>query len=374
MPDKPKHIGTLTFHDEYNFGAVLQAFSLQRTIQSLGHANAIINFARPTRGTARRMFHFTLDRASVIHNLLSLSTLRSQMALRKRFAAFVNAQMTLTPESYHSAQALDESRLPFDVFVTGSDIVWQPAWLATSYASVYYLDFAKTGRRVAYAPSFGVSEIPPQHRGRIAEYLNRFDFLSAREESGCRIIRELTGREAMHVLDPTLLQPASEYDKVATAPSQSEPYILMYPMQESAELHRLASNVKRRLGLPLIAVVPVYRNRWKYEFADKVVYDAGPADFLGWLKHAAFVCTNSFHGTAFSIIYRKRFLASPSQIMNTRTIGLLERVGLESRQVHDADAVREHGDVLDPIDYASVELRLNQAVEESRNYLANALR
>jgi hypothetical protein len=366
-------VGTLTFHDEYNFGAVLQAYALQRTIAGLGRDNAIIDYVRPVRGTARQLFHACPTRAAVIHNLLSLSTMRSQLVLRSRFAAFRKKNLRLTVQKYHFAEELNDRRLPFDVYLSGSDIVWRPTWLETAYGGVYYLEFVKLAARVAYAPSFGVDQLPTKYADRVARYIARFDRLSAREQSACRIIRELSGRGAAHVLDPTLLLTSADYDRVNVFPDARRPYLLLYPMQDSDELRHLARVSAKRLGLTIVAIVPIYRSPWKYRFADRVVYDAGPAEFLGWIKHAAMVCTNSFHGIAFSIVYRKQFVAVSSHSMDTRADSLLGCVGLGRRQRNGVPSSADLAALLEPIDYGPVELRLRQLTEWSLDYLGAAL-
>ena len=111
----------------------------------------------------------------------------------------------------------------------------------------------------------------------------------------------------------------------------------------------------------------------RFSFADKVVFDAGPAEFLGWIKNASFVCTNSFHGTCFSIIYRKCFLGVAPAIGNTRLQSLLTCMGLLSRQLSDQYQLAEGDPLLEPIDYAPIELRLQMAINNSLNYLKQAV-
>jgi len=364
------NVGITTFHSLYNFGSVLQAFALQRTIRNLGNSCKIVNYIRSGRGTKHQMFNLPTNKTRVNHDIISLSTIRSQIKLRRRFSEFKqHLEMT---DAYPTIDAIRDDQSQFNAFVTGSDMVWNPGWLGKPYAPVYYLDFVEKGRRIAYAPSFGVADIPPKHRGTIAGYLRRFDFLSAREDSGCRIIHDLIGQDVPQVLDPSLLQPACEYESVVSEPSIEEPYILLYPMQRSPDVCRMAMRVRDRLRRPLVAIVPVYQNPWRFRFADKVVFDAGPSEFLGWLKNAEFVCTNSFHGSAFSIIFRKNFLSSPAPSMNTRLHSLFERTGLLARQLKEMSEL-ETDDWRDPVDYQSVEMRLHGAVEESMQYLRGAL-
>lgn len=367
-----KTVGVLTFHDAYNFGAVLQVFALQRTIVSYGYSCSIINYRRPG---VYPLLSYPKSINDIKSDILKIFNMQSHLKLRKRFSDFLTSYLTCTTRIYRSLDDFFRVNPIFDIYVTGSDQVWNPYLLDRQggMGSIYYLDFVSSGRRVAYAPSFGLSEIPEAYKDRISGFLRRFDFLSSREDTGCINIHELTGMNATHVLDPTLLQDSSEYDKVAVDPSFSRPYILMYPMQSSEPLKRLVLTVRKNLGLPIVAVLPSHFNPGKFTFADKVVFDAGPAEFLGWMKDASFVCTNSFHGTCFAIIYRKTFLGVQPSIGNTRIQSLLECMGLSSRQVLNPERLASKDALFEPIDYFFVEKPLDQAIKKSLDYLKIAL-
>lgn len=368
-----KTVGILTVHGGYNFGAVLQAFALQRTISGLGHSCSIIDYREPKPDSDYRLFHVPRNRGSIKHDILMMLNLRSHLMSRKRYERFRSAYLSLTAQSYRSVEDILRGGLRFDAYVSGSDQIWHPYLLDRPCGPIFFQNFVSSGRRVAYAPSFGFSEIPSQYRDRAAESIRRFDFLSAREDTGCAIIRDLTGRSAELALDPTLLQASAEYDKVAVEPSLDKPYILLYPMQLSDRLRELALKVRTCLKLPIVAVLPAFFEPWRFSFADKLIYDAGPAEFLGWMKCAAFVCTNSFHGTCFSIIYRKNFLGVPHSGYNTRSYSLLSRLGLSARQLAEPERLGPDNPLLAPPDYSSVEPHLQQAIEQSLGYLQRAL-
>lgn len=367
-----KSVGIITFHRAPNFGAALQAFALQRTIMNLGHACAIIDYASVLNCSSYELFNFRPSRSNFKRNVRTLRKLCSHLMLRIRFSNFRSQHLRLT-KTYHSSIELTQESLGFDTYITGSDQVWNPQMMDERCLPAYYLDFVKSGRRVAYAPSFGVSEIPQARRDMTAACLRRFDFLSAREDTGCKIIRELTGREAAHVLDPTLLLSNAEYDKVASLPAYRQPFILLYPMEASEELCRLASKLRDYLKLPLVAIVPIYHDPLTFSFADRVVFDAGPSEFLGWVKMAAFVCTNSFHGTVFSIINQKNFISLAHSTLNSRSNSLLKLVGLLPRQMTSSKHFQANDPLLDPINYAPVNLQLRRAIDESLQYLKSAL-
>lgn len=376
-------VGILTYHNVLNFGAVLQAFALQRTVQSFGHTCTIVDFASPVHGTSYNLFdwrpnHFTSTRrlySSARRNYRVMANLRSHLLVRERFAKFRSYHLVMTSNTYHSAIEVAEKSPAFDAYVVGSDQVWEPSGLDRGSGSVYFLEFVSAGRRVAYAPSFGLAEMPSEFRDRIATLISRFDFLSAREDSGCRIIQELTGRKAAHVLDPSMLLPAADYERVAVTPPHAGHFVLLYPMLSSEGLKIAARSAAKSLKLPLVAIVPIYYDPREYAFADHVVFDAGPSEFLGWMSKAAFVCTNSFHGLAFSLVFRKPFLTVPYHIesYNLRPQSLLSALGLLDRQM---DSIREFipdDPLLAPVDYTAVESRLESAIVTSINYLKQAL-
>ena len=133
------------------------------------------------------------------------------------------------------------------------------------------------------------------------------------------------------------------------------------------------ARAKRQLGLPVVAVLPQAYNPRQFSFADVLVLDAGPGEFLGWIKGAEYILTSSFHGTCFSIVYRKNFTSIPGSDTGTRQHSLLRCLGLESRLATGAPTLVGGGGPGDPVDYADVEVRLVREAGRSRDYLRRAL-
>lgn len=366
-----RKVGLLTHHEAQNFGAVLQAFALRRTIAGLGHACMVID-CRESTG-AYRLFRVPVGRESIRHDALMLMNLPSHLRSRRRFRAFREAHLALTRKAYWSTADLSADNDGFDAFVSGSDQVWHPSLLDQPLGRFLFQDFTAGGRRVAYAPSFGVSKLPAGSREQVRKLVKQFEYLSAREDSGCAILEDLTGRAVEQVLDPTLLLKATEYDALAADIGRPGPYILLYPMLWSDDLRRLVLSAKARLGVPIVAVLPPTHAPWRFSFADRLVLDAGPAEFLAWVKGAAYVCTSSFHGTCFSIIYRKHFLSIPGEATGTRQLSLLRCLGLTSRLVGRNAPNAASEPPVDPVDYSTVENLLAREVERSLAYLRRAL-
>jgi hypothetical protein len=364
-------VGILTHHEAFNFGATLQAFALRRTIESIGCACSIIDVRDPSG--VYRLWRWPVDRASVRHDALTLANLGSHLRSRSRFRSFRAAHLGITDRSYRTLADLAHASETFDAIVSGSDQVWHPHLLEGFLGRAFFQDFAGSSRRVAYAPSFGLSEVPDKYCETVRRLIARFDFVSSREDSGCAIIERLTGRFAEHVLDPTLLLPSPEYDRAAVEPTLRGPYILLYPMQWSERLRDEALRARRALGIPIVAILPPLFAPARFAFADTRVHDAGPAEFLGWMRGAELVCTNSFHGTCFSVIYRKRFLTVRHTSTGTRMQSLLDRLGLQSRLLVEGAAGDDNDLARQECQYASVEPRLADAIARSTSFLRGAL-
>lgn len=368
-------VGVITIHNHLNYGAVLQAYALNRTIRKLGHNCKTINCTiDPGSG---RLSEKAKHTGATITKAYNFCRWLSNKRYAERFHNFIKQQIPLTDREYRSFDELEASPPRFDVFVTGSDQVWRPGLLDRPIGIVFHLGFIspEKARLISYAPSFGVSQIPPQFSEKIAVFLSRYHCLSIREKKGKDLIKDISGRDAVLVLDPTLLLSADDYDEILEIPEIKGEYILVYPMElgENMSFYNLVEQVAKQAALPVVCVLPlVYDFRW-LKLAEKVVLDAGPREFLGLIRYASFVCTNSFHGTAFSIIFRKNFLGIPHTQSNSRIENLLEQTGLKNRQLKDLSSKIVKKMIDTKIDYAPVVRKLKKHVDDSTTYLEKAL-
>ncbi len=368
-------VGVITIHNHHNYGAVLQAFALNHTIRKLGHDCKTIDCnLDPEKG---RRFQWTRYPGALLPNLYIAWHKRAGKRHDRRFRDFIRNKIPLTDVRYDSLKQMTEVPPCFEVYIAGSDQIWRPSMLNKEIGDAYHLSFAspERSRLVAYAPSFGVSEIPDSYKQRITRYLMRYHALSARETRGRELIKELTGKEVEQVLDPTLLLNADDYNQILRPPSMSGEYLLLYPMELGHDLgfFKLVKQVKKYLSLPVVCVLPLQFSYQWLLVADKIILDAGPREFLGLFQNASFVCSNSFHGTVFSIIYRKNFIGFPHSESNIRITSLLEKIGLMDRQVPDHNPAKIK-QILDyPIDYDLVTPRLKYHVDHSHGYLERSL-
>jgi len=372
--------GILTFHYAHHYGAQLQAYALMRAIGLLGADCEIINYVRADNIEASSLFRKGLSPRSVLSNLDTLMHYSKFRKRHERFNSFMRNEMKLSEKFYGSYEELVKDPPVYDIYVCGSDQIWNPLIFSEkNYDPAFFAEFAPGGRRVSYAPSFGISSIPEDKREQLAQMLAKFDHLSVREKQGEKIIREITGRDAVTVLDPTLLLTGDQWGSLAVPPVNSEPYILCYFITDARKYGQYVEAVSERYRLP---VVSLCGSRRTVPQTSRKVLDAGPAEFLGLFKSASVVCTDSFHGTVFSINFKKEFYSfdssnDPVKAVNSRQHNILDMTGLGTRLYSLADGIDGFRGLIGreavAIDYTQADKILQRKREESFLYLKEAL-
>ncbi len=347
-------IGLLTFHRSWNNGALLQAYALRTVLENMGHEACFVDFHRGAIDTIWRNFFkrrpWTLVPAVV------------RQAKQERFR---QKYLPRTAVCYRSDADFTAHPPDFDAYICGSDQVWNAN---KGFYPAFFLHFADetAARLAAYAPSFGDYRPGTAHDAEMARLLGRFHALSVREKEGRQIVSELTGRPAEHVLDPALL--LDDYSPITSMPPDKGEYIGVYYLGMSAEKAALVEYVKARLQLPIISFGPAHPPN-----ADSRRYGTGIEQWLGYMHNAHFVCTDSFHGTALSILLRRDFLTVPHPTRNERIACLLRRVHLPHRLFDVAQSLGENDRALAQIAYDEVHERLQELRQASLHYLSQAL-
>lgn len=395
MNKKPS-VGIITLHYVDNHGGVLLAYALQEKIRQLGYAPALIDYdptpvpspvAHFLKTWAHRLVRLPvyLKRApEIIHRLISGGPLMPPRHLHKsvgvrsaRFEEFRARHICKTSASWQSHEQLRASPPRFDVYVCGSDQIWNPYMCRPDdnpgFDGAYFLDFAPQASRVSYAPSVSVPEIPSSLEAEFARLVSDVRFLSCREESGARLIEAAAGRPVKVVVDPALLLTREDWRLVSRSPRAGR-YLLCYFLGDGAHYREFALAMARRLGL---AVKVVSSNPGDAEYLKaECCQDIGPDEFLGLIENAECVCTDSFHGTLFSIVFERLFFvferpgSAGSRSMSSRIHSILGRLCLMDRLIPEgrsADAASTS------VDYGLPRQRLLELREDSVGYLRDAL-
>ena len=261
----------------------------------------------------------------------------------------------------------------YDVYMVGSDQVWNPH--TSSSIEPYFLTFApQEKKKIAYASSFGVSEIPESLNERFQKLLNGLNRISVREQSGVTLVEKLTDKKAYLVLDPTLLLDKTDWNKVMKQyPNMPQKYILIYQLSKSQAIVDLALRIGKCYNLKVYRICKrAYANTHNEGIIN--ITDAGPAEFLSLIYHSTFMITNSFHGTAFSINFNIPFysIISAKKTNNSRLESLLHITQLHSRLLKD-DTPIDSIDISDKIDYTMANKLLESYRKQSINYLTDSI-
>lgn len=324
-----KKVGIFTYF-QTNYGAVLQAFALQHYLQKQPEVDAeIIDFTTPGHLKAHKVFQKYNGRNPIRAFKFYFCTCIRYFQLKSRITRTWDFKKKYFNFSrrFSSLEDVLLNHPIEDIYVTGSDQVFNPN---DRNVPIYYLGFDKgDGKKVAYAPSFGISAFNQEITNKITNYINDFDFLSCREKVGADYLSSLTGKRVPQVVDPVLLHDAEEWGKVSIRPKYNKEYIFVYDLNGGERLLSIAKNIQKQTGLKIVCLTC---NKTSFYNVNKQIYDAGPSEFLGWIQHASYVVTDSFHGTVFSLIFNQQFF---SYIANERTssriINLLTTVGLKDR-------------------------------------------
>ncbi len=364
-----KKVGILTFHGAHNYGSVLQSYASVITLRKLGYTPEIINLRNNAQLEAYRIFHYGEPLIRRLFKVLIYRQLRSRF---NKFEYFINNVLPISGKEYRSGRELDIDRLGYDMYYAGSDQIWNPA--CQDFEPAYYLDFVKHKRpTISYAPSLGKDVFEDKDKALIKSLLENVDYLSCREISGGNLISELSGRKALQVCDPVLLPTKGEWNKFAIAPDRKKKYILAYFLNNNHGNRSQLDVLRNRTGYDVIILNDYIRDFFKPGI--KMKLDASPREFLGLIRDAEIVYTNSFHATAFSVIFGKQFftaIASSENVHNnndSRKIDFLKSIGLEGRLVRDGMLINSD----DKVNYDAVMAKLNPIREHSLNYLIKAL-
>ena len=368
-------IGLVTFYHIHHYGALLQACATERAVEALGGQCEIIDyyvnqnnalFQRPTGlGTA----------AHDAHTALHYGPLKARYS---RFEAFAREHLRISPHRFDSLEELRSAELPYDVILSGSDQIWNPKIFPDGRFDPVFFGAFTDRRKIAYAPSFGIPRIPEEMEEELRGYLDQFSHLSVREQQGQRIVRDLTGREVPVVLDPTLLLTAQQWKAMASdhlfaghGALTPGGYLLCYCISRPGALEPYIRRLAAQTGLPVVQLCGI---RQKVHPKARCVLDAGPAEFLSLFANAAAVCTNSFHGTVFSLQFQVPFFTavSPAELAapeSSRTFSLLSRLGLQNRIIGTGASAGPD----DSIDWSAAAERLEAERQASLDYLWAAL-
>nr|WP_243164678.1 polysaccharide pyruvyl transferase family protein [Catenibacillus scindens] len=264
----------------------------------------------------------------------------------------------------------------YEAVITGSDQLWSPAGLPTNFFNLMFVP--DKIRKISYASSFGVKQIPWYQIKRTAYYLNRIDYISMRENRGAEIVKELTGRKVPVILDPVFMFDKSGWEKLIPVNKEfNHPYIFAYFLGKNSEYREVVREAANQLGCKVVTL----RHLDQYvaddeKFGDFAPYDVGPDRFLNLLRDAKYICTDSYHGSCFSIIHQKPFIIfsryseNSKHSKNSRIETLCDNLELQDRKYNRSMNLVDQ--LESKIDYEIVNEHLKKLKKITEDFLNQA--
>lgn len=336
-------IGIITILKVNNYGAELQAFALCEKLNRSGLNSEIIDYPyyKNPRHIKTKLskpyFKLTLIQRfkelffPYLNAFKSIPYLKAKKIRDSKFHSFHEEFTPISPEFRKAEQLFSKKDWNYEVFISGSDQIWNP--YSGGSIDPYLLSFVPEGKvRISYASSFGVNSLPENSVDFYKTRLTKYDFLSIREISGTRIVKNLLGLDIPWVLDPTFLLNRDDWEKFAISCEVVERFILIYALTDSDYIKEVARRISSEKGLKIVRLC---KNASKEDSDPDIIniIDAGPREFLGLFLKASFVLTTSFHGVCFSLNFGVPFFSilKREKNNNSRQIDLLTYLGLESR-------------------------------------------
>lgn len=354
-------IGLLTFQNTTNFGSMLQSYALYKTIQRLGGNCELINYSCPT--IEERELPLKLQACRSPKRLLKwLLCYRFSHIKYEKFQDFFednfeNKTVRCTKDELITLET------EYDRFIVGSDIIWGLDITGNDYT--YFLDFVTGKKKYAYAASFGHDRLPfpISEIKKMKELMTKFDGISVRETSGMEIVKELSGKEATLVSDPTFLLERKDWEAKISSSTvlKDRNYILVYFAYDEKYTFQLAKTLAKKTGCQ---IVYIHNSTLNYPGV-KNIKTASVEDFLWLIRNAEYVISGSYHGVVFSIIFNKNFYYINKKY-TSRIKSLMDIFGLQDRILSE-----ENIETLSNINYGPVNSILNNFANQSKVVLGH---
>ncbi|WP_313636684.1 polysaccharide pyruvyl transferase family protein [Paenibacillus sp.] len=367
------NVGIVTICDYQNYGNRLQNYAAQEVMKSLGcQVNTIVNVQKigdqnkGNKNFGELSLIWMNIKNKLWYEMNKAKIIKSRNERIKAFENFTNEHIIETNFTLKDTDFNHAQLNKYDYFLVGSDQVWNPNY---RYGSpIDFLRFAPKEKRIAYAPSFGVSSISDEYVEIYKKWILEMESLSVREEAGAKIIKDLTGRSAVVLVDPTLMLSKEKWlslsKKAKNKPSKK--YLLTYFLGvKTKELKKIIKKIALENDLEVVNLADI---------EDLKTYSADPAEFIDYINSSSVFLTDSFHGAVFSILLEKPFIVFnrngniPS--MNSRIDMLLSTFKLLSRKW---EGINKNVDIFN-VNFQHIPSILEFERKKALNYLRKALR
>lgn len=385
-----KKVGIVSCYFKHNYGSMLQAYATQKVFDNMEIPNETINIDENIdfANGKKKYYMSQITNIPFIKSKLGMVKLKLDKKINKNLGNNIQIRDNKYKEfeknfkltkPYKTYKELSEQCVNYSNVIVGSDQLWLPVNVVADY---YTLNWVPDNvNKVSYATSFGVSTVPDKYKNDYKKFLNRINCLSTREEAGVKLVEQLSDNKATLVCDPTLLLNKEEWmDIQKEEPIIKEKYILCYFLGKNIEHRKFAERLKEKTGCKIVSLNHADEYvKYSDKFCDYAPYDIGPAEWINLIRNAEYVCTDSFHGTVFSLINNTKFFTferysnkNSKVSTNSRIYSLLGIVDLKERILSGTENV---DDVIKmQINFDNVNEKLDKFRESSKRFLKNSIK
>lgn len=326
-------VAIITLHKVFNYGSILQTYATQKTFEKLGHEVEVIDYITEQRTNKKLLTSVpSFIKDSIFHRYTYLGLKSISVFIKKyRFGKFMDRHINLTKDKYISCNDLSKNVPEADVYVTGSDQVWNSKY-NQGIDRGFFLEFTpEHKKRISFAASFGKEQLAKEEIEETKKLIHRYDAISVREDSGIEILKDMGYEKGTCVVDPTLILSKEEWLKLSSKRIVKDKYLLLFLLyNEDNGATEYAKKIAKEKGLKIVKL------SWELRKPKDIHYlmtHRKVEDFLSLINNADFIVTNSFHGLAFSINLNKEFIVVQRTEFNSRIESLLRLTELEERLV-----------------------------------------
>ena len=351
-----QNVALITLHRSANYGSVLQALATQVVLERMGHDVTVVDYYAPRNSVPEMLRGLKHKKQLFEKNPLALFAARtillpSYIKRRRNFDRFITHSLNLSKKTYHSSEELALDLPQAELYVTGSDQVWNSEWNGGIDEALFLAFTPEDAPRISFSASFGKGHLEDSEIVRTRELLKRYGGITVREDTGVKIVHDL-GLEASQVLDPTLFLTSEDWKPWISEKKPRGEYILMYNINHNAPLDRFVRRLAGKTGLPVYYISYQLHDCFK---RGRMRCCVPVEEFLSLIANARYVVCDSFHCAAFSVNFNREFAIIPPQRFGTRLESFMRVVGLEGRIV-DEDNINVFNML---IDWNSVNAKLS---------------
>ena len=367
-------IGILTYHKSFNNGSFLQAYALSNVVSNMGYDVEIVDYIPQKFNEIYSLFSSNSMGflKKLIYYIKKILVADIYLSTKRNFLGLQNKCLNLSKEKYFYDSNFEQLNKEYDVLIVGSDQIWN--LVCSDCDDIYFLPIKHLNKKVSYAPSLNdIKKLPEKYIDLISD----FDSVSVREQSGKATLNDCLLKDVFVAIDPTLLIDIQYYEKFDLKDIVKKDYIFLYTIKYSEDVISVSKALSEKYNLCVYTMINDIRVHYVLEMKkNKIRYRKScndPVAFLRYIKNASYVVTDSFHGTAFSVIFEKEFWAvnikkDGKYYDDERISTLLEKLNLKDRFI-----TADNQNFNNKIDYDTVGKLKKEYVEESLDWLKNAI-